>query len=545
MRADTSCRRALARLAFAGALLAAPLAIAERATERTRPAERHADALVLPPPSSMDVSRDTPSRAPDVEAATSDAAAASDVVATHRSERLTLHVDRAPLQDVLQGFARFAGMDIVTSDGVKGEVSLHVIDVPWEDAFAALLRARGLSYQRAHGVMWVAPAAEIEKRSRDRDDALAKQADNAPLASRLFALHYQRADDMRKLIAGDGQLLLSKRGALSADTRTNRLFVTDTPARLAHIAELVAAFDLPARQVLIEARIVEADAGFSQQLGARLTVGGGRGTDALRAPGGTFYDAAALPILGLAPATAAFTLFKAGADRLISLELSALESEGRGKVLSSPRVVTTDRHKATIEQGTEVPYQGRRASRRRDGKEGGSGGSVQFRRAALRLEVTPHITPDRRVLLEVDVAKDTLGAATDAGFAIDTKQVRTQVEVADGGTVSIGGIFSQETRRDVVGVPLLQHIPFLGALFRRTAKSERKVELVILLTPTVIDVDDERAIIDSAVSPNRSADVAIDTGQTPPPRSADPATEMSRATAGGANPESDELDVPV
>jgi type IV pilus assembly protein PilQ len=403
-------------------------------------------------------------------------------------------VDRAPLHDVLQGFARFAGMDIVTSDGVKGVVSLHVIDVDWRDAFGALLRARGLGYQQEHGVMWVAPAAEIEKRSRDRDDALAKQADNAPLASRLFALHYQRADDMRKLIAGDGQLLLSKRGALSADMRTNRLFVTDTPARLAHIAELVAAFDLPARQVLIEARIVEADAGFSQHLGARLSLGGGLASDAVRAPGGSFYDAAALPILGLVPATAAFTLFKAGADRLISLELTALESEGRGKVLSSPRVVTTDRHKATIEQGTDVPYQGRRASRRKDGAGGASGGSVQFRRAALRLEVTPHITPDRRVLLEVDVAKDTLGVATEAGFAIDTKQVRTQVEVEDGGTVSIGGIFSRETRQDVVGVPFLQRIPLLGALFRRTARSERKVELVILLTPTVVATADEQAI---------------------------------------------------
>ena len=435
-----------------------------------------------------------------------------------RADRITLHVDGAPLQDVLQGFARFAEMDIVTSDSVKGVVSLHVIDVDWRDAFAALLRARGLAYQQAHGVMWVAPAAEIEKRARDRDDALAKQADNAPLASRLFALHYQRADDMRKLIAGDGQLLLSKRGALSADMRTNRLFVTDTPARLAHIAELVAAFDLPARQVLIEARIVEADAGFSQQLGARLSVGGGLGSDVVRAPGGTFYEAAALPMLGLVPATAAFTLFKAGADRLISLELSALESEGRGKVLSSPRVVTTDRHKATIEQGTEVPYQGRRSSRRKDGAGGMSGG-VLFRRASLRLEVTPHITPDRRVLLEVDVAKDTLGVATEAGFAIDTKQVRTQVEVEDGGTVSIGGIFSRETRRDVVGVPFLQRIPFLGALFRRTARSERKVELVILLTPTVVITGEEQAITaQAAVLPDESGN----TGDTIPRSGDDP-----------------------
>ncbi|MCP1120552.1 type IV pilus secretin PilQ [Robbsia andropogonis] len=427
------------------------------------------------------------------------------------SGRMNLHVDRAPLREVLQGFAQFAGMDIVTSDGVKGEVSMHVIDVRWQDAFAALLRSRGLARQDAHGVMWVAPAAEIEKRARDQDDALAKQADNAPLASRLFELHYQRADDMRKLIAGDGQLLLSKRGALSADMRTNRLFVTDTPARLAHIAELVTAFDLPARQVLIEARIVEADAGFSQQLGARLRLGGGAKTDAVQIPGGTLYDAGALPLLGVTAASAAFTLFKAGADRLISLELSALESEGRGKVLSSPRVVTTDRHKATIEQGTELPYQGRRASRRGDDSGGARSGSVQFKRASLRLEVTPHITPDRRVLLEVDVAKDTLGVVTDAGHAIDTKQVRTQVEVEDGGTVSIGGIFSRETRRDVVGVPLLQRIPFLGALFRRTTETERKIELVILLTPTVVDADITRFSVPGAkrASVQDEADVPV------------------------------------
>jgi len=161
------------------------------------------------------------------------------------------------------------------------------------------------------------------------------------------------------------------------------------------------------------------------------------------------------------------------------------------------------------------------------------------------LEVTPHITPDRRVLLEVDVAKDTLGVATEAGFAIDTKQVRTQVEVADGGTVSIGGIFSQETRRDVVGVPLLQHIPFLGALFRRTAKSERKVELVILLTPTVIDANDERAIIDPPTSPHRDDAVAIDSEQAQPPQPASAPSQMPRSVPAEANGESDEVDVPV
>lgn len=325
----------------------------------------------------------------------------------------------------------------------------------------------------------MAPAAEIAKRVRDQHDAAARQSETAPLASRIFELHYQRADDMLRLLSGGAhQRLLSKRGAASADIRSNRMFVTDVPGKIAHIAEMIKAFDRPARQVMIEARIVEADDGFSRNLGFRLGLPGDAKSARITAPNGQLYDLPSGPVGGLNAAGAAFSLFRVGADRLLTLELSALEADGRGKVLSSPRVVTTDRGTAIIEQGTELPYQAKV-------KNGVSG--LQFRRASLRLEVTPHITPDHRVSLDVNVSKDSVGMETPAGAAIHTKHVKTQVEVDNGGTVAIGGIFERTERRDVVGVPGLHRLPWIGGLFRRTTQSDRKSELIVFITPSVID----------------------------------------------------------
>lgn len=398
-------------------------------------------------------------------------------------EPISIDFERAPLPDVLQAFARFTGLNIIASETIKGAVTLRLREVPWRRAFDVLLDANGLAMRRRGNVIWVAPAAEMAKRTRERYDAHARKSEAEPLSSRLFELHYQRAEDMHRLLAGNGQQrMLSKRGAASADNRTNRVFVTDIPARLDHIAEMIASFDRPARQVMIEARIVEADEGFSRNLGFRLGLSGDAPSSRIAAPGGTFYDLPAGPLNGLDAAGANFTLFRAGVDRLLTLELSALEADGRGKVLSSPRVVTTDRSKATIEQGTELPYQ----AKVRNGVSG-----LQFRRAALRLEVTPHITPDHRVSLDVDVSKDSVGIETAAGTAIDTKHVKTQVEVDNGGTVAIGGIFARVERREVVGVPGLHRIPLIGALFRRTTVSERTTELIIFITPSVVQLGHE------------------------------------------------------
>jgi type IV pilus assembly protein PilQ len=394
---------------------------------------------------------------------------------------ISLHVSGANLAAVFDAFARFTGLDIIVSEQVRGTVSLRLNQAPWRSAFDALLEANGLAMARRGRVVWVAPVAELAARERQRFDAHARAAELEPLESRTFALHYPRAADLQRLLAGaGGQRLLSKRGAVLADPRTNLLFVTDLAARVAQIAELIARLDRPSRQVLIEARIVEGERGFSRHLGARLALrltNDGEPTGFVAGRNGSFLDLSARPLAGFDAATAGLTLFTSGASRLLDIELSALEAEGRGQIVSSPRVVTADRTRAIVEQGTELPYQA---------KVGNGMSGVQFRRATLKLEVEPQITPDGRVILDLDVAKDSVGEQTAAGPAIHTKHVQTRVEVDNGGTVSIGGIYASDVRDDVARVPLLGRIPVLGALFRHRAQRTQRSELVVYITPRVV-----------------------------------------------------------
>ncbi|HTH77017.1 MAG TPA: type IV pilus secretin PilQ [Trinickia sp.] len=403
---------------------------------------------------------------------------------------LTMRFKNAELVDVLDAFSRFTGLNIIASERARGLVSLNLNGVPWRIAFDALLDMQGLAMSRRGNVIWVAPLAELAARERQRFEAHARAADLEPLVSRTFALNYPRADEVQRLLTAAGaQRVLSKRGAAMADARTNLLFVTDLAARLEQVAQLIAAIDKPNRQVLIEARIVEGARGFSRELGARLSMRSAGGTaDSAGAPAtglaggeqGVVNDLSARAIAGFEAATAGLTLFAAGATRLVTAELSALEALGRGQIVSSPRVVTADRTKALVEQGTELPYQ----AKVRNGVSG-----VQFRRASLKLEVEPRITPAGRVILDLDIAKDSVGKATAGGPAIDTKHVRTRVEVEDGGTVSIGGIYESEDRDDVTRVPLLGRIPLLGALFRHRAVREQRSELVVFITPRVLAID--------------------------------------------------------
>jgi type IV pilus assembly protein PilQ len=405
---------------------------------------------------------------------------------------ITLHFRQADLADVLEAFARFTGLNIVASEKVRGSVSLYLDAVPWRTAFDTLLDVNGLAMARRDNVIWVAPLAELAARERQRFEAHARAADLEPLASRTFALRYPRAEDVQRLLTAPGaQRVLSKRGGAMADGRTNLLFVTDLEARLVQVGELIAAIDKPSRQVLIEARIVEGARGFSRDLGTRLSLravgrqagDNGAVADAIGLTGGKdglVHDLSARALSGFDAATVGLTLFAAGATRLLATELSALEAEGRGQIVSSPRVVTADRAKATVEQGTELPYQ----AKVRNGVSG-----VQFRRATLKLEVEPQITPNGRVILDLDIAKDSIGEATSAGPAIDTKHVRTRVEVEDGGTVSIGGIYEAQDRDDVTRVPLLGKIPVLGALFRHRTQREQASELAVFITPRVVEID--------------------------------------------------------
>lgn len=399
-------------------------------------------------------------------------------------EPISLELNRAELTAVLQAFANFTGLNIIASERVRGAVSLRLNKVPWRRAFDALLDAQGLAMQRHGNVIWIAPAEELALRERQRLETHARAAGLEPLASRIFELNYQRAEDVRKLLTGVGaQRVLSQRGAAIADTRTNQLFVTDLAARIEQIQGMLAAIDRPMRQVAIEARIVEAEEGFARALGVRLSMLRASKTKVSRGLLGTkkgkLYDLPAGP-LGLQAATIGWTLFSAGANRVLALELSALEADGRGRILSSPRVVTADRVKALIEQGTELPYQA---------KVGTGVSGVQFRRAGLKLEVTPNITPDGHVMLDVDIAKDSVGAQTISGPAINTKHVQTQVQVENGGTVAIGGIFIQDERADITGVPWLRQLPLIGALFRRSERSRNKSELLVFITPNVVAED--------------------------------------------------------
>ena len=394
---------------------------------------------------------------------------------------ISLNFQRAELGAVLDAFARFTGLNIVAGDRVRGTVSLRLDKVPWRTAFDTLLDVNGLAMERHGNVIWIAPIADLAARERQRFEAHARAADLEPLASRTFELHYARAEDVRRLLTGSGaQRVLSKRGAATADPRTNLLFVTDLEARLAQIAALLTSVDRPTRQVLIEARIVEGEHGFSRNLGVKLSMAASNADGTARGLTDAVYDLSARPIAGFDAATAGLTLFAAGATRLLNIELSALEAQGRGEIVSSPRVVTADRMKAVVEQGTELPYQA---------KVGQGVSGVQFRRATLKLEVEPQIMPDGRVVLDLDVAKDSVGEQTDAGPAINTKHVQTRVEVEDGGTVSIGGIYATDDRDDVTRVPLLGKIPLLGALFRHRAHRDQRSELAVFITPRVVQTN--------------------------------------------------------
>jgi type IV pilus assembly protein PilQ len=400
---------------------------------------------------------------------------------------ISLNFQRAELGAVLNAFAQFTGLNIVASERVRGAVSLRLDKVPWRTAFDTLLDVNGLAMERHGNVIWVASIADLAARERQRFEAHARAADLEPLASRTFQLDYARAEDVRRLLSGSGnQRVLSKRGAATADPRTNLLFVTDLEGRLEQITALLASVDRPTRQVLIEARIVEGEHGFSRNLGVRLSMAAANANADGAARGltggkdGALYDLPARPISGFDVATAGLTLFAAGATRLLNIELSALEADGRGEIVSSPRVVTADRMKAVVEQGTELPYQA---------KVGQGVSGVQFRRATLKLEVEPQIMPDGRVVLDLDIAKDSVGEQTDAGPAINTKHVQTRVEVEDGGTVSIGGIYATDDRDDVTRVPLLGKIPVLGALFRHRAHRDQRSELAVFITPRVVQTN--------------------------------------------------------
>ncbi len=423
----------------------------------------------------------------------------------YHGARLSLNFQNIEVRTALQVLADFTGLNIIASDAVTGQLSLRLKDVPWDQALQMILQARGLALQRSDGVLWIAPREEMAARERQELEQKALLADLEPLHAETFQLNYQRADNLRRALglgedgtpqANRRAWLLSRRGSAMIDSHTNQLLVTDTLAALANVRKLIERIDVAARQVMIEARIVEADDSFARNLGVKLglaaktqgaAVGNsyaGIGELSAQTPpaAGTYLREPALglraeALAGSAPGSFAFTLFNAAAQRFLNVELSALEAEGRGKIVSSPRLVTADQQAALIEQGEEIPYQ----------QSVGSGATATaFKKANLKLEVTPQITPDGNVILDVDVNKDSRGSATPGGLAINTKHIKTKVQVEDGGTVVIGGIYTQTDNEHESRVPLLGEIPVLGALFRSRSKVRDKTELLIFLTPRIV-----------------------------------------------------------
>ena len=436
--------------------------------------------------------------------------------AGYKGERLSLNFQNVDVRSLLQVIADFTNLNIITSDSVNGNLTLRLKDVPWDQALDIVLQAKGLDMRKNGNVILVAPKDELAAKEKLDLEARSQIADLEPLRSETFQLNYQKAQDLIDFLNGTGSSggtggsasvnrVLSKRGAATGDVRTNQVFILETPTKLEQIRAVIAKLDVPSRQVIIESRIVEANDNFSRNLGVRLgynqpipLVPGQTGQGRYRITGSSnaigeqtgqttvgtlftdsqFFSLPAAAINGLNPASIGVSLFNSAATKFLNLELSALESDGQGKIVSSPRVVTADSVKALIEQGTELPYQVATSS---------GATSVQFRKANLKLEVTPQITPEGNIILDVDVTKDSVGQITTAGFAIDTKHVNTKVLVDNGGTVVLGGIFQLTDTNTVSKVPFLGDVPVLGYLFRNNARSTAKTELLIFITPTTVN----------------------------------------------------------
>lgn len=425
----------------------------------------------------------------------------------YSGEKLSLNFQNIEVRALLQVIADFTNFNVVTSDTVSGSVTLRLRDVPWDQALDIIMQAKGLGLRKTGNVLWIAPKDEIAAREKQELEARASVENLEQLRTQSFQMNYAKAADIaRQLTAGTSTgtgassstaRIISARGSVIAEPRTNQLFVTDIPSRLEQVQALIAKLDIPIRQVLIEARIVEADDDFGKSIGVRLGGGirdfsaGSANGNPVRGNFGSNYSAVTTgPTLTSSPfvslpanpggaqaASYALSLFSPSASRFLALEISALESDGKGRVVSSPRVVTADQVKALIEQGTEFPYQTATSS---------GATAIAFRKANLKLEVTPQITPEGNIILDLDVNKDTRGETTLDGIAIDTKHVQTQVLVENGGTVVIGGIFERTERNQIRKVPLLGDLPGVGNLFKSRDMIDERSELLIFITPRVL-----------------------------------------------------------
>ncbi|HEY3583468.1 MAG TPA: type IV pilus secretin PilQ family protein, partial [Casimicrobiaceae bacterium] len=454
----------------------------------------------------------------------------------YKGEKLSLNFQNIEVRSVLQVIADFTGLNIVTSDTVNGSLTLRLKDVPWDQALDIILQTKGLDMRKNGNIVLIAPREELALKEKQQLESQAQINELEPLQTETFQLNYAKAGDILNIIKGTtgtgaagaptAAQFLSKRGTAFVDPRTNILFVTDIAGRLEEVRRVIRQVDTPVRQVLIEARIVIADDTFSRQLGIRFGQQTGATLFNRRYAIGTGGSLATQPVVSLSGGTGgtvtrttetqtpfelasgiatagysspnqlninlpvanpagqlALTLINLGSGNLINLELSALEADNRGKVVSSPRVITGDNQKAHIEQGTEIPYVTPGSAN--------SPATVSFKKAVLALDVTPQITPDGRVIMQVEIRKDSVGQLVNVQGggqvpAIDTKNVLTQIAVNNGDTAVIGGIYEEVIRNDKTQVPFLGDVPVVGNLFKTTSRSSQKTELLIFLTPRIV-----------------------------------------------------------
>ena len=429
----------------------------------------------------------------------------------YSGEKLSLNFQNVEVRSVLNVIADFTDLNIITSDTVSGNLTLRLKDVPWDQALDIILQTRGLDMRKNGNVIWIAPRDELATKEKLALESASQITELEPLRTETFQLNYAKGDDFQKLLVNPQQRILSKRGSAVADSRTNQVFVQDVGSRLDDVRRLLGKVDVPVRQVLIEARIVEANDTFSKNLGVRLGYneqvlggeGGGRwrvsggaalnntGQETLSStgaqlvagtpnlvPDGQQVNLPAAGIGGFQAGQLSLILFTRSFNRFLNLELSALEADGKGKIISSPRVMTANNVEALIEQGTELPYQQATSS---------GATSVAFRKANLALKVKPQITPDGNIVMALDVNKDSVGQVTAAGLAIDTKHVKTEVLIENGGTVVIGGIYTQNLQNTITKVPFFGDIPFLGFFFRNNTRIDNKTELLVFITPRIVE----------------------------------------------------------
>ena len=430
----------------------------------------------------------------------------------YAGEKLSLNFQNVEVRAVLNVIADFTDLNIITSDTVGGSITLRLKDVPWDQALDIILQTRGLDMRKSGNVIWIAPRDELATREKLQLEAQSQINELEQTRTEAFQMNYQKAVDVQKLLSDANQRILSKRGSAVVDARTNTLFVQDTPSRLEEVRKLIAKIDVAVRQVMIEARIVEATDNFSRNLGARLgynevgitaghrlpgsgtttryafgsglnqvdagSVGSAQGLSTAGTTDGLLVNMPAAGLGGFSAGQFSFILFNSALTKFLNLEISAAEADLKAKTISSPRVLTADQVEAVVERGTEIPYQQATSS---------GATSVSFRKANLSLKVKPQITPDGNIIMTLDVNNDVPGATTPAGVQISTKHIKTEVLVENGGTVVIGGIYDQTDNLTSARIPFFGDLPYIGFLFRNTQSTLNKTELLVFITPRIVN----------------------------------------------------------